>query len=78
MREKLQKQMPLMNPATDHDQAKELEAIDAILKKRLLSVIWFIKILCKTMRQNQQWGPRHERRAGAAGRDRKGTVRFHV
>jgi IS5 family transposase len=33
MREKLQKQMPLMNPATDHDQAKELEAIDAILKK---------------------------------------------
>ncbi len=25
--------MPLMNPATDHDQAKELEAIDAILKK---------------------------------------------
>ncbi|MGA9260674.1 MAG: ISNCY family transposase, partial [Desulfobacterales bacterium] len=33
MREKLQKQMPLMNPATEHDQAKELEAIDAILKK---------------------------------------------
>jgi len=33
MREKLQKQMPLMNPATDHEQAKELEAIDAILKK---------------------------------------------
>ena len=33
MREKLQKQMPLMNPATDHDQAKELKAIDAILKK---------------------------------------------
>ena len=33
MREKLQKQMPLMNPATDHDQAKELEVIDAILKK---------------------------------------------
>ena len=33
MREKLQKQMPLMNPATDHDQAKELEAIDAILKR---------------------------------------------
>ena len=33
MREMLQKQMPLMNPATDHDQAKELEAIDAILKK---------------------------------------------
>ena len=33
MREKLQKQMPLMNPATDHDQAKELEAIDANLKK---------------------------------------------
>jgi len=34
MREKMQKQMPLMNPATDHDQAKELEAIDAILKKQ--------------------------------------------
>jgi hypothetical protein len=33
MREKMQKQTPLMNPATDHDQAKELEAIDAILKK---------------------------------------------
>ena len=33
MREKMQKQMPLMNPATDHDQARELEAIDAILKK---------------------------------------------
>jgi IS5 family transposase len=33
MREKMQKQLPLMNPATDHDQARELEAIDAILKK---------------------------------------------
>jgi len=33
MREKMQKQMPLMDPATDHDQAKELAAIDAILKK---------------------------------------------
>ena len=33
MREKLQKQMPLMNPATDHDhRTKELKAIDAILK----------------------------------------------
>jgi len=32
MREKMQKQMPLMNPATDHDQGRELEAIDAILK----------------------------------------------
>jgi IS5 family transposase len=33
MREKIQKQLPLMNPAADHDQARELEAIDAILKK---------------------------------------------
>jgi IS5 family transposase len=33
MREKMQKQLPLMNPAADHDQARELEAIDAILKK---------------------------------------------
>ena len=33
MREKMQKQLPLMNPATDHDQARELEVIDAILKK---------------------------------------------
>jgi IS5 family transposase len=33
MREKMQKQLPLMNPATDHDQARELEAIYAILKK---------------------------------------------
>jgi len=33
MREKMQKQMPLMDPATNHDQAKELAAIDAILKK---------------------------------------------
>ena len=33
MREKMQKQMPLMDPATNHDQANELAAIDAILKK---------------------------------------------
>ena len=33
MREKVQKQMPLMEPATNHDQAKELEAINAILNK---------------------------------------------
>ena len=33
MREKMQKQLPLMNHATDHDQASELEAIDGILKK---------------------------------------------
>jgi IS5 family transposase len=32
MREKVQKQMPLIDPATDHPQARELEAIDAILK----------------------------------------------
>ncbi len=32
MREKVQKQMPLMNPAADHPQAMELAAIDAILK----------------------------------------------
>lgn len=32
MREKVQKQMPLMNPATDHRQARELERIDGILK----------------------------------------------
>ena len=33
MREKVQKQMPLMEPATNHDQAKELAAIDATLNK---------------------------------------------
>ena len=57
MREKLQKQMPLMNPATDHDQAKELEAIDAILKNTLLSVIWFIKIFVQTGASKPAAGP---------------------
>ena len=33
MREKRQKQTPLISPATDHPQARELEAISAILKK---------------------------------------------
>ena len=31
MREKQQKQMPLMEPVTDHPQAKELEAISIII-----------------------------------------------
>jgi DNA ligase (NAD+) len=30
MREKVQKQMPLMEPATNHEQAKELESIDGV------------------------------------------------
>jgi hypothetical protein len=33
MRGKVQKQMPLMDPAIDHPQARELGAIDVILKK---------------------------------------------
>lgn len=32
MREKVQKQMPLMNSGSDHPQARELEVIDAVLK----------------------------------------------
>jgi len=32
MREKVRKQMPLMNPAAEHPQARELELIDGILK----------------------------------------------
>ena len=79
MREKLQKQMPLMNPATDHDQAKELEAIDAILKKHPTICDLVYQDLCANRCvKTRQRGPRHERRAGAASRDRKGTVRFHV
>ena len=34
-REKVQKQKPLMNPATDHPQARELDRIDGILKNNL-------------------------------------------
>ena len=38
MRKKMQNQMPLMDPAAEHDQAEELATIDAILKQR--PTIW--------------------------------------
>jgi len=58
MREKLQKQMPLMNPATDHDQAKELEAIDAILKKHPTICDLVYQDLCANRRVKTSSGAR--------------------
>ena len=58
MREKLQKQMPLMNPATDHDQAKELEAIDANLKKHPTICDLVYQDLCANRRVKTSSGAR--------------------
>jgi hypothetical protein len=44
MREKWQKQMPLMPQITDHRQSKELEVISASLTPILSSAIGFFKI----------------------------------
>ena len=58
MREKLQKQMPLMNPATDHNQAKELEAIGAILKKHPTICDLVYQDLCANRRVKTSSGAR--------------------
>ena len=50
--------MPLMNPATDHDQAKELEAIDAILKKHPTICDLVYQDLCANRRVKTSSGAR--------------------
>ena len=58
MREKVQKQMPLMEPATNHDQAKELEAINAILNKNPTICDLVYQDLCAKRSTNTRRGAR--------------------
>jgi len=58
MREKVQKQMPLMEPATNHDQAKELEVIDAILNKNPTICDLVYQDLCAKRSTNTRSGAR--------------------
>jgi hypothetical protein len=50
MREKQQKQMPLMEPASSHPQEKELEAISTIIDNTpTIILLPFVDTFCKTL-----------------------------
>ena len=70
MREKMQKQMPLMDPATNHDQAKELAAIDAILKKH--------PIICDLVYQDLCANRGVKNRSGARGMSAEQVLRAAI
>jgi IS5 family transposase len=67
MREKTQKQMPLINPATDHSQVRELEAISAILKKH--------PTICQLVHQDLSNGKNTAARSGARGMSAEQVLR---
>ena len=67
MREKMQKQMPLINPATDHSQVRELEAISAILKKH--------PTICQLVHQDLSNGKNTAARSGARGMSAEQVLR---
>jgi IS5 family transposase len=70
MREKMQKQLPLMNHATDHDQARELEAIDGILKKH--------PTICDLVYQDLCAGSCVDSRRGARGMSAEQVLRSAI
>jgi IS5 family transposase len=70
MREKVQKQMPLMNPATDHAQSRELQAIDAILKKHLT--------ICELVHQDLSLNRYGKTRSGARGMSAEQVLRAAI
>lgn len=70
MREKMQKQTPLISPATDHRQARELEAINAILKKH--------PTICQRVHQDLSNGKSTQTRSGARGMSAEQVLRAAV
>jgi len=70
MREKVQKQMPLMDPATDHAQARELAAIDTILKKH--------PTICDLVYQELSAKRRITTRSGARGMSAEQVLRAAI
>ena len=67
MREKMQKQMPLINSATDHSQVRELETISAILKKH--------PTICQRVHQDLSNGKITAARSGARGMSAEQVLR---
>ena len=63
----MQKQMPLINPATDHSQVRELEAISAILKKH--------PTICQLVHQDLSNGKNTVARSGARGMSAEQVLR---
>jgi IS5 family transposase len=70
MREKMQKQMPLISPTTDHPQARELEAISAILKKH--------PTICQRIHQDLSNDKNTGVRSGARGMSAEQVLRAAV
>ncbi len=63
----MQKQMPLINPATDHSQVRELEAISVILKKH--------PTICQLVHQDLSNGKITAARSGARGMSAEQVLR---
>ena len=70
MREKRQKQTPLISPATNHPQARELEAISAILKKH--------PTICQRVHQDLSNDKNTGARSGARGMSAEQVLRAAV
>ena len=70
MREKRQKQTPLISPATNHPQARELEAISAILKKH--------PTICQRVYQDLSNDKNTGARSGARGMSAEQVLRAAV
>lgn len=70
MRQKRQKQLPLMNPTTEHKQSQELETISSILDKN--------STICDLVLQDLQKGQDTTQKKGANGMSADQVLRFAI